>query len=753
MRDVTTISAIGVFLAVVVCIPTSAAALDIVRHGKPAATIVIDRGKSPPAERGRKRGVMPSDAKAAAVLVDWVRKMTGAELPIAAEAPADGAPVIYIGAAAVKAGLKLDAIDSPGHEGLRLLCDGKRVLLAGQDDTATLRAVCRLLERWGCRYFIDHPLGEVYPRTKTLTLEQFDHSERPGLLYRSIWGSQWGGNTLWKTWNGAGGPRFATGHAWGQYVPKNLFKEHPEYFHERAGQREASDWYCTSNPGLREVFADAVVARIKAGSQYPSISPPDGRGYCQCDACRAQDDSRRLEPSSGHVSITDRYVDFYQFVARRAAKANPDAVLNFYCYADYTQAPAKKIKLEPNLCAWIAPIRYCRFHAIGHTDCPSRVQLGQVVDEWAECAQKIAYRTYNYNLSETLVPFSLISVWKQDIPYLKQKGCIGINLETLANWQIYGPHIYLSIRLAYDPATPADLVMDDFYAKFYGPRAGPLMKEYWTAIDREFVDLRCHAGSFFALHLVYTPEFLKRCQSLLDRAAAAAKGDEQYAARVQMAADGLRNAAQYIALREAMNRGDFARAKEVYDDLLARNEEHQKSGLGNHYTVNYLKRFLGTYVSAGAAATAAPRKMLQVLPDMWRLAYDPEDQGVEKGFAQPAFDDSAWRSVATFGNSLDAQGLSDRQTILWYRTRFSLPAEAVKKGKKLVLFFTDVDGNASVYVNGKPVGDGKKRQPFEVDITAAAKPGENLVAVRVDHSNITELFLGGIIRPVLVIGE
>jgi hypothetical protein len=34
---------------------------------------------------------------------------------------------------------------------------------------------------------------------------------------------------------------------------------------------------------------------------------------------------------------------------------------------------------------------------------------------------------------------------------------------------------------------------------------------------------------------------------------------------------------------------------------------------------------------------------------------------------------------------------------------------------------------------------------------SAAREGENVIAVRVDHSNITELFLGGIIRPVLLV--
>src|SRR5207247_2060694 len=101
---------------------------------------------------------------------------------------------------------------------------------------------------------------------------------------------------------------------------------------------------------------------------------------------------------------------------------------------------------------------------------------------WAKSAQHVGYRTYNYNLAECLVPFSLVSVWQHDLPYLQSKGCVGINLETLASWQIYGPHIYASIRLAYDPAADANALMQDYFEKFYGP-AAEAMKEYWTAIN------------------------------------------------------------------------------------------------------------------------------------------------------------------------------------------------------------------------------------------------------------------------------
>jgi len=721
-------------------------ALDLVRNSKPVATIVVSPSQPEPGSRRRRRAPV-GDARAAEVLVDWVKKITDAELPVS-DTPRNTGPVVYVGAAAIGAGLNLDDIDSPSREGLRIRCDGRRLLIAGQNETATVKAVCRFLEEVGCRYFVDHPIGEVFSRTKTLSVGKLDITDKPGFLTRSIWGSQWSGQSLWKIWNGAGGTRFSTGHSWGRYVSKDLFKDHPEYFRFRDGQRQPSDWYCTSNAGLRRAFGNGLIEHVRSGTTYPSISPPDGRGYCQCDACQRQDDPKSIEPTTGTIAVTNRYVDFYQNIAKRVSRECPDAVLSFYCYADYTQAPTSGIKLEPNLCAWIAPIRYCRYHRIAHPDCPSRAQLDDLIDDWAATAGKIAYRTYNYNLAECCVPFSLLSVWKHDIPYLKAKGCVGINLETLTNWQIYGPHIYLSIRLAYDPSADADAIMDDYYASFYGPKAGPAMKEYWTAVDQAFDRLKCHTGSFFAVHLVYTPEFLEQCQEILGRAAAGARGDRTYAARVDMAREGLRNAEEFIAVRNAMNRGDFQAAKRIYDRLLERSQRHQQTRLGNHYTVGYLRRFVGRHVEAGATATASPHRVVQVLSDFWRLAYDDEDQGINKGYQQLDFDDSAWVQVATYGSPLDAQGTPDQQTVMWYRTTFDLP----KKTGKLSLFFTEVDGDAAVYVNGHEVGTSeKKRTPFSADVSRAVRDGENVVAVRVDHSNITELFLGGIIRAVLLV--
>jgi hypothetical protein len=204
-------------------------------------------------------------------------------------------------------------------------------------------------------------------------------------------------------------------------------------------------------------------------------------------------------------------------------------------------------------------------------------------------------------------------------------------------------------------------------------------------------------------------------------------------------------------IRDAMNEGDFAAARKIYDELYARNELEQSKGYGNHYTLNYLKRFVGGHVAAGAEATAAPNKVLQVLPDRMKLAYDPADDGAERGYHRPSLDDSGWKDVATYSNTLNAQGLPDTKSVMWYRTSMEVP----RMHGRLSLFFTEVDGQAvAVYINGSEVASLDKqarRKPFEVDVTDAVKPGVNTVAIKVDHRKITELYLGGIVRPVLLI--
>jgi beta-galactosidase/beta-glucuronidase len=65
---------------------------------------------------------------------------------------------------------------------------------------------------------------------------------------------------------------------------------------------------------------------------------------------------------------------------------------------------------------------------------------------------------------------------------------------------------------------------------------------------------------------------------------------------------------------------------------------------------------------------------------------------------------------------------------LWYRRTF-----AAQPAERTLLNFEAVDYRCQVLVNGKPVGEHRGgNTPFALDITAAVKPGENEVVVRVE---------------------
>jgi hypothetical protein len=530
------------------------------------------------------------------------------------------------------------------------------------------------------------------------------------------------------------------------------------------GKRKDGDWLCTSNPDVRAMFSSQVISAIKGGNKHPSISPPDGRGYCQCEKCRAQDDPKAIEPSSGSVSMSNRYADFFDDVGRRVAKEYPDSVLSFYVYADYTQPPTVEKKLSSNLCATIAPIRYCRLHAMGDPICPSRKQQVEMVDGWAKVASRLGYYNYMYNLADATLPMFKYTPCRVEFPELARRGLTYMTIEVLSNWYLYGPQIYLSLRLAYDPKADAAAIFDDYCDKFYGPAAKP-MKAYWLGIDGATAKLECHSGGFYGLAAVYTLEFCRACDSRLKQAAATANDDKVYSERVALHAAGFQNVLDYQAICEAKARGDFPKAKAVFDGMVKRIDGLADKGYANReYGTAYLRRFLSKAIDAGVTATAAPNKVLQVLPDQWKLATDDADEGVAKRFHAPDSDDAKWRPAATYTATLSGQGLKEN-TVLWYRTTFRVP----ETHGPLALFFSEVDGLVTVYVNGKvlepkpvlPVPAKKKanpdapavprRAPFEVDLAPAVKAGDNVVAVRVDNRKISELFLGGLLRPVVLV--
>jgi hypothetical protein len=718
--------------------PAAFADLVIVRDGQPAATLVG------PADPGRARDI--TEAHAVQLLNEWIEKITGTALPVADQAPADGV-AIYVGRSAIAAGLSLDDIASPSREGVRIRTEGNRIYIAGQSDQATLRAVGRFLEQLGCRYFMDSPIGEVYPSMKTLSVPAMNITEQPGLRMRRVWGSSWGGlgSEIWRVWNGGGGESFNTGHAWGGLVPSTTwFDQHPEWFAMNAsGQRYNGEWLCTTDPGLREFFAQRVIARIEGGDVNPSISPPDGRGHCQCKPCTDLDDPDSIEVR-GAVSKSNRYAEFYRAVANRVKEKHPNSILNFYAYSEYTLPPTRGEPLPDNLAAWVTPIAYCWFHGINNPNCESRQAVKGIYDGWSKYVSKFGYRDFNYNYGDCMLPFSKIDVWARDVPWLADKGLIGINIETIASWMVYGPQMYLFQRLAYEPAADPHAILTDYFTMFYGPAAGPYVQAYFMAIDAAVAGLtgepEVGLRGLQALEPVLTPDMLRRLRTLLDQAAAAAPGYPRSLERIAMTEQGLRNGEQYMQVRAFMNAEDYRAAGDLYLQLIARNEQLVARRQSNKYAVEYPQRFLWRGEDlARKWATAPPNRVLHELPDNWKNHWDKDATGVERGYHLPGFDDSPWETVPSYSVRMTSGG-DYNATRDWRFRWFRMPFELPEQRGRTMIYFSTLHPDAAVYINGQMVngpGDrpaGQWGVSFLMDAGDAVRTGRNVIAIRRPHA-------------------
>lgn len=105
-------------------------------------------------------------------------------------------------------------------------------------------------------------------------------------------------------------------------------------------------------------------------------------------------------------------------------------------------------------------------------------------------------------------------------------------------------------------------------------------------------------------------------------------------------------------------------------------------------------------------------------------------------FASPQFDDSKWDTVnvpdSWYLKYPEKRKVPSRPYVKgWYRKTFRLTESELKK-KRLILSFDAVAYDAKVFLNGKEIGSHTcDFTPFELDATAAAVPGRNVLAVRV----------------------
>ncbi|MFW5799029.1 MAG: hypothetical protein ACOCXX_05165, partial [Planctomycetota bacterium] len=187
---------------------TLAADCVLVRDGQPAATIVVADAPDeiplslrPHRDNNIKERVQLTARYAAEQLQHYIKKATGATLPIvaASKAPANGT-LVLVGRSRLVADNKLPLPETP--EGIRLVHFPRGIAVLGEVhttgqgdarrtiDRSVHLAAYRLLDELGFRfYFYDDPsddLGEVIPKTDTVKVtEAMAFDTAPDFPFRS----------------------------------------------------------------------------------------------------------------------------------------------------------------------------------------------------------------------------------------------------------------------------------------------------------------------------------------------------------------------------------------------------------------------------------------------------------------------------------------------------------------------------------------------------------------------------------------
>ena len=719
----------------------------------PATTSVLAQ-MIPLVENGKARSVIvlpinssEDETLAAQDLQLYLRKISGATVPITPRAAAKQIP-IYLGQSAATPQL-LSAIKAKGDDpaSFALLVDEKSVRIAGLSPAATRFGVDELLEQLGVRWFMPGELGTVVPQNKTVVLPLQQTVQVPSFAGR--WANAGKNFPEWGQHVRMGGPYFPPAHGVPGLKGKALFATHPEYFALVDGKRTPRQ-LDVSNPEVLRIAIEEAKKYFRANPDAPWIGmgPNDGLGYSEDAGSRALDGGD-WDPFVNQISVTDRYIWFFNRVLDGLKDEFPGKKIAFYSYGAHMRPPVK-FKPNPLIVPAFAPISLCRVHGMNNPICPERSYYKTVMAAWGKIVPESYERGYWFNLADPGFPWSEVHKMRDEIPVAHQLGLKGWRVETVDNWGSQTPSLYVAAKLMWNHQADVDALLEDFYAKFFGPAREP-MARYCTLMDAALRDADFHTGSAFDMPHFYPPALRDQARRALDEAAQQSSGD--YRKRVQIFRATFDSLETFISMLDNRNNFNWAAAQSDLNRL----DELQKTLIAFDPPLinpvsgpSYLKRFFRQPVEQGFARAQIAGGKIVPLRDEWQFQLDQQKIGEAIGLYRADAIGNNWQTLKTSSLSWGDQGLRTYKGEAWYRQTVEIPADYA--GQKVFLWFGGVDEKAKVWVNGQEVGvsHGAAFLPFEFDVSAQIRPGApNVVSVRLVNERVDELGTGGITAPAM----
>jgi hypothetical protein len=488
-------------------------------RGTPAAAIAVPVGAS------------PADRRAAEILRDAVRAMSGATLPIAEkERPGKGREVAIGFAGNRLPGAVRTAATGLGDDGFLVTTAGGNLYVVSGGHKGAIYGVVHLLEKYlGCRVF--SPTVRVFPTQATLTLPRVSDRDGPANRFRVVNG-EFSRDADYRDWQrlDATDEVFGRGyyvHTFNRLVPwERYFDGHPEYFAWMNGKR-VKDQLCPSRPEVLEISVARLEAEMQAQPDRHlwSVSQNDNFSYCQCDLCR-----RVIEEEGSPAGPIIRFVN-------AVAAHFPRQTISTLAYQYSRQAP-RVTKPAPNVQVMLCTIELNRSLPIA-TD-PGSEAFRKDIADWGRITRNVYLWDYVVNFSHHVSPFPNLGILQPNLQFFASHG-VGQHFQqanTGPGHEFSELKNYLLARLLWNPATDAGAVVTEFLEGYYGA-AAPWIAGYveglGAALARSGAKLDiyeppvAHADGYLSLDNV------KAFSQWFDKAEAAVSADAERLERVKTA--------------------------------------------------------------------------------------------------------------------------------------------------------------------------------------------------------------------------
>lgn len=271
---------------------------------------------------------------------------------------------------------------------------------------------------------------------------------------------------------------FSYGHAFTNWS-KRFGKTHPEYLNlhidaktgekirgwvGKSGEQHATK-HCVSNEGV----VDQIIADwCKGGTnRYLNVCENDFVFWCECENCRALDVVKEGEAPFKHM--TDRYVNFWNRIARKARNIRPDVMLVTYAYSDYRLPPRReKVEFGENM-------------LFGFVFGTSEDAM-KLVGEWRAAGMRHFFFRPNYLCSWRTIHSGYERLFYRQFHDLLKEGMIGIDCGANPNRPMEALEYYVLARTFSDQTVSFERIVDDFCSGF-GAAAGEV-KAYYEAVRK-----------------------------------------------------------------------------------------------------------------------------------------------------------------------------------------------------------------------------------------------------------------------------